>query len=48
MFRLPLWVERDSFGYTILTVMATVGLSSCIVMWRIFRSDLIAILKLRE
>ena len=48
MFRLPLWVERDTFGYTLLTVMATVGLSSAVVIWRIFRFDLIAILKLRE
>lgn len=48
LFRLPLWVEKASFGYAILTVMLTVALSSAVVVWHIFGFDLVSILKTRE
>ncbi|WP_407166078.1 ABC transporter permease [Bradyrhizobium sp. ORS 111] len=48
MFRLPLWVEWNSFGYTIVTVLATVILSSLVVVRRVFGLDLISILKTRD
>jgi putative ABC transport system permease protein len=48
MFRLPLWVLRDSYGYTIVAVIATVAISGAVVIWRIFRLDLLGILKTRE
>jgi putative ABC transport system permease protein len=48
MFRLPLWVQRDSYGYTIVVVITTVAISSAVVTWRIFRLDLLGILKTRE
>jgi putative ABC transport system permease protein len=48
MFRLPLWVLRNSYGYTIMIAVATVAISSAVVMWRIFRLDSIGILKTRE
>jgi ABC-type antimicrobial peptide transport system permease subunit len=48
MFRLPLWIEWNSFGYTILAVIGTVALSSLVVVWRVFGLDLIGILKTRD
>jgi putative ABC transport system permease protein len=48
MFRLPLWMEWNSFAYTILAVIGTVTLSSLVVMWRIFGLDLISLLKMRD
>ena len=48
MFRLPLWMEWNSFAYTILAVIGTVTLSSLVVMWRIFGLDLISLLKTRD
>jgi putative ABC transport system permease protein len=48
MFRLPLWMEWNSFGYTILAVIGTVALSSLVVVWRVFGLDLIGILKTRD
>lgn len=48
MFRLPLWVEWDSFGYAIVTISITVVLSSLVVVWRVFGLDLISILKTRD
>lgn len=48
MFRLPLWVEWNSFGYAVVTVVATVALSSLVVVWRVFGLDLISILKTRD
>jgi putative ABC transport system permease protein len=48
MFRLPLWVESNSFGYAITTILITVILSSVIVVWRVFGLDLIGILKTRD
>jgi putative ABC transport system permease protein len=48
MFRLPLWVLRDSYGYTVAIAVVTVAISSVVVTWRIFRLDLLGILKTRE
>jgi hypothetical protein len=48
MFRLPLWMEWNSFAYTLLAVISTVTLSSLVVMWRIFGLDLISVLKMRD
>ena len=48
MFRLPLYVERASYGYAVLAISATVLVSGIAVAWRLFRFDLIGILKLRE
>jgi len=46
MFRLPMPLERSSFGYASLVVLATVAVSSVVVARRIFRLDIVAILKL--
>lgn len=48
MFRLPLWIEWNSFGYAIVTVLITVLLSGVAVVWRVFGLDLISILKTRD
>lgn len=48
MFRLPLFVERASYGYAVLAIASTVLLSGIAVAWRVFRFDLIGILKTRE
>ena len=48
MFRLPLFVTRASYGYAILVIVGTVLLSGAAVVLRVFRFDLIGILKTRE
>ena len=48
MFRLPLFVTRASYGYAILVIAGTVLLSGAAVVLRVFRFDLIGILKTRE
>lgn len=48
MFRLPLWLERASFGYTIVCAGITVVISSAVVIWRVFVLDVISILKTEE
>jgi len=48
MFRLPLFVSKASFGYGILVITLTVLVSGLAVAWRVFRFDLIGILKIRE
>lgn len=48
MFRLPLHMQKASFGYSILSVIITVMLSSGVVAKRIFNLDLLDILKTRE
>jgi putative ABC transport system permease protein len=48
IFRLPLHMERFSFGYAIVSVLAAVVLSAAVVVVKIFRLDLISLLKTRE
>lgn len=48
MFRLPLFVTRASYGYAVLVITGTVLLSGAAVVMRVFRFDLIGILKTRE
>jgi putative ABC transport system permease protein len=48
MFRLPLHLDRASFGYAALVALATVALSAAVVTRKIFRLDIVSILKTKE
>lgn len=48
IFRLPLHMQRFSFGYTIASVLTAVALSSMVVAVKMVRLDLIGLLKTRE
>jgi putative ABC transport system permease protein len=48
MFRLPLHLDGSSFGYAALVALATVALSATVVTRKIFRLDIVSILKTKE
>ncbi|MDA0367281.1 MAG: ABC transporter permease [Proteobacteria bacterium] len=48
LFRMPLVVDRSTYGVSILFVVAASAISGLIVRRRIDRLDLIAVLKTRE
>jgi putative ABC transport system permease protein len=48
MFRLPFVLSADTFGFAALVTIVSAALSACLVVRRIARLDLIAVLKSRE
>jgi putative ABC transport system permease protein len=48
LYRIPLVVAPATYGYAVLVVLAAAAFSSWVVLRRVARLDLIAVLKTRE
>jgi putative ABC transport system permease protein len=48
LFRVPFIIERSAFGWSSLDVMLAAAISGLIVVRRVYRLDLIRVLKTRE